>query len=190
MKAIKIYLSICLFFCFASLKAQEDYQFKVGLNIKGFYPGIEISIEHPISKNIQLESVWGMNDFRYKNIAYSNVEMLFRFHRFAKEEKTGWNYGPYFKIKHASFNKYADTSSIHDPSILTKVVYYAGTGGFLAYRLFLGKKKHLLIEPFVGLGLNFALVSDEINVLQIDFEKLYHDVEPDMHLGLGIAWMF
>ena len=190
MKAIKIHISLFFLLCFTFVNAQEEHQFKIGLNIKGFYPGIEVSIEHPISKKIQLESVWGINDFRYKNIQYSNTELLFRFHHFTKEEKKAWNYGPYLKIKHASFNKYADTSGFHDASILTNVVYYAGTGGFLAYRMFLGKKKHLVVEPFVGLGINIALVSDEINVLQIDFEKLYQDVEPDIHLGLGIAWMF
>jgi hypothetical protein len=64
MKAIKIHISLFFLLCFTFVNAQEEHQFKIGLNIKGFYPGIEVSIEHPISQKTQLESVWGVNDFR------------------------------------------------------------------------------------------------------------------------------
>lgn len=186
MKKIHLYIIFC-FLSISFVNAQEvDNKFSFGINIKGFYPGIEIAAEHPLGKNF-LQTNIGVNSIRFEYMNYSNSELTFKIRHFKQEEPKGLNYGPYFKIKRSYYSKFSDTASysIHETTLL-----YAGAGIHTGYRLLLGKRKHFLVEPFVGIGVNIILVSDDINYLQVDLSKLYHDIEPDFQAGIGLAWSF
>ena len=186
MKKILIYILFSIISVLA-IKGQEiDNKFSFGINIKGFYPGLEVFAEHPLGKYF-LQTNIGFNDFSYGDMRYSNSELTFRIRHFQQEEPKGFNFGPYLKVKRSYYSKLSDTASY---SIHETVLIFAGTGIHAGYRFLFGKNKHFLVEPFIGLGANVVLVTDDLNILQIDFSKLYHDIEPDFQVGIGVAWSF
>jgi len=188
MKKIVIYI-VFSFLCISFANAQEiDNKFSFGINIKGFYAGIELTAEHPLSDKIMLQTSFGVNSFQYGKMNYSNNELMFRFRYFKQEEPKGLNFGPYFKLKSSYYGKSSDTASyyIHETAI-----YFAGVGFHTGYRFLLGKNKHFLVEPFVGIGVNIVLASDDIMVLdKTNYSKIYKDIEPDFQAGIGLAWSF